>query len=167
MLTVFVVRPWPQSMKALKGQWESVEPNAPMRVVSLEKLRGHGELPRSSHNLTQLLSEVGDDAKIIFVSHRWLRAWQTLAEFDGWFATASEQERALVDEAELRDYYSKGGQAHPDDTKGSKYRLVCAGVEKLAEKLGWTDLSKVHIWLGAWRSCCSVCPSMRAAPVAL
>lgn len=69
-----------QVMKALRRDlWGSVHPDAPMRVVRFSSLEAFGELPRSSDNQTVLLSEK-PDAKIVFISHRWLRPWHTREE---------------------------------------------------------------------------------------
>ena len=50
---------------------------------------------------------------------------------------------------------------HPDDAKGTKHKLICDGMEKLAEHKGW-DIDKVYLWVdfaGAlcfwgFRDCC-------------
>ena len=143
---------FPQSMGALKHQWGSVDPLAPMVVVPLDALEKHGQLPRSNHGLTKKLSELEQDDIVVFISHRWLRPWQSLEEFLKFLQNATPEERALAlaDEDEVREYYSKGGQAHPDDAKGSKHKLVCAGVKQLAVEKGW-PLPKVHVWLGESR----------------
>jgi hypothetical protein len=36
--------------------------------------------------------------------------------------------------------------AHPDDAAGSKHKLICAGIRKLAERKGW-DITNVGLWL--------------------
>jgi hypothetical protein len=37
-------------------------------------------------------------------------------------------------------------RCHPDDSKGTKHRLICKGVENLAKKKGW-NLKKVVLWV--------------------
>ena len=61
---------------------------------------------------------VGDTgvAQIVFISHRWLRP------------------------------DINPSKAHPDDAAGTKHKLICDGMEKLAEDKGW-DLERVYLWV--------------------
>ena len=128
--------------------WGSVDPEAPMRVLRFLEFESFGKLPRSSDKKSVLISEV-PDYKIIFISHRWLRPWQHLEMFLEWYNSkeTSVEECKWADEEGLKEYYSKeGGIAHPDDSKGTKHKLICASVKKLCEEKGW-DVNKVCIWL--------------------
>lgn len=115
-----------QNFKALKEQWRSVDQIlAPMKVVRYSDLNKHGRLPRSSDGLTIPLSEVGQGEHIVFCSHNWKRGDEEQCKSNG---------------------HVWEGAAHPDDEKGTKHRLLCAGVAKLAELKGWS-LDTVYVWL--------------------
>jgi hypothetical protein len=126
---------WWQVVKELKGLYASVLPEAPMRVIAFLDFERFGMIPRSSDTrktqkgaskesdqvsgkLLHLhdVNEVPGDMKLIFISHRWLRP--------------------DVDPA----------KAHPDDAQGSKHKLICAGVRKLAVKKGW-DINCMGLWV--------------------
>lgn len=87
-----------------------------MRVVSFETFQDFGQLPRSNHRKTNELSVVPGDAKLVFISHRWLRP--------------NEDPKV----------------AHPDDEHNSKHKLVCAGIQKLAEQKKW-NTNHIYLWL--------------------
>jgi hypothetical protein len=114
-------------MRELTKLVDDISPDAPMRVVSFQAFKQHGKLPRSSDHVTQLVSLLPGEAKIIFISHRWLRPWHTQQECE-------EQGHAWA------------GMAHPDDQAGSKHALICAAIEKLANKKAW-NLDLVFLWL--------------------
>ncbi len=121
-------------MKDLKSLHASVLPEAPMRIIAFADFERFRMVPRSSDirkrqkwssrdsgkegKLLDMLNvnDVPGDMKLIFISHRWLRP--------------------DVDPA----------KAHPDDAQGSKHKLICAGVRKLAAKKEW-DVKKVGLWL--------------------
>ncbi len=73
------------------------------------------------------VSELPIVAKLVFISHRWLRPWHT----------REECERHGHEWAEM---------PHPDDAAGSKHRLICASIPKLACEMGW-EVSDVYLWL--------------------
>ena len=134
----------------------SIDPRAPLRIIKHATFKGHGRVPRSNDMKTVLLSEAPKDAKvlsrafcdafccvcdavwlltakkigavqIVFISHRWLRPWHTKVECE-----AKGHEWA--------------GMAHPDDAAGTKHKLICDGLEKLAKDKGW-DLDRVYLWI--------------------
>ncbi len=142
---------WWQVVKELKSLYASVLPEAPMRVIDFLDCERFGMIPRSSDTkkrqrrgskesdqdgvvaggkrgewedgkLLRLhdVNEVSRDMKLIFISHRWLRP--------------------DVDPT----------KAHPDDAEGSKHKLICAGVRKLAARKGW------GIKIGLWLDFCGV-----------
>jgi hypothetical protein len=98
-----------------------------MRVVAFETFKEFGKLPRSSDNVTQEASLVPGTAKLIFISHRWLRPWTTQQK--------CEEERHVW-----------AGMAHPDDHAGSKHELICAAIPELARQKAWS-LDEVFLWL--------------------
>ena len=120
--------PLPQVMRVLKKDMVgSIDRRAPMRVVKYTTFKKHGRIPRSSDKLTVKLSEVPDDALLGFISHRWLRPWHTKEECEA-------------------NGHVWWGKAHPDDDAGTKHKLICDGMEKLAETNGW-DIDNVYLWI--------------------
>lgn len=105
----------------------SIDTRTPMLVVDYKTFKKHGRIPRSDDKVTKKLSDVPADAKLVFISHRWLRPWHNKQDCE-------------------KNGHVWGGMAHPDDAKGTKHKLICDGVKKLAEAKRW-DLSKVHIWV--------------------
>jgi hypothetical protein len=69
-----------QVTETLKELCGSVRSEAPMQVVRFNEFEAFGELPRSSDNITELLSAMDDDVIVVFISHRWLRPWHTREE---------------------------------------------------------------------------------------
>lgn len=117
-------------MQELKKIWSTVDKDASMRVISLVDLKALGRLPRSSDGKTVLLEEVPEEAKIVYVSHVWLRPWHTKEDCES-------------------NGHEWAGMAHPDDAKGTKHGLLCRALEALAKKKakqGW-DASKTYVWL--------------------
>jgi hypothetical protein len=115
-------------MQELTNLFDDISEDAPMHVVSFQTFKLHGELPRSSDHLTQPVSLLPGEAKIIFISHRWLRPWHTQHECE-------EQGHPWA------------GMAHPDDQAGSKHALICAAIQKLAEQKAWNLDTQVFLWL--------------------
>jgi hypothetical protein len=120
-------------MKGLKDLYASVLPEAPMLIIRFSDFERFGMIPRSSDTrktredatdvdedgkLLDLLevNHVSADMKLIFISHRWLRPNEDPTK------------------------------AHPDDVEGSKHKLICAGVRKLADRKGW-DINQIGLWL--------------------
>jgi hypothetical protein len=62
-------------MHVLKDLIKSIRKNAPMRVVPWKDFLKFGKLPRSSDRLTVDVTEVEWNAKLVFISHRWLRCF--------------------------------------------------------------------------------------------
>eukprot|EP00873_Tetraselmis_striata_P042815 jgi/Tetstr1/463079/TSEL_008014.t1 len=88
--------------------WSSVDQvAAPMLVVSLDLLERHGRLPRSDDGLATPFLALPVSARVVFVSHRWLRP------------------------------HHDPSCAHPDDANRSKHALLCAGLRQLAARKGW------------------------------
>jgi hypothetical protein len=117
-------------MEVLTRQWGSVNFElSPMVLVAFDRFKAHGRTPRSSDDLAVALEEAvsasGADLRIVFISHNWMRGDEEQCKRNG---------------------HRWDGTAHPDDEKGTKHRLMCAGVERLAGEKGW-DLGKVYIWL--------------------
>jgi hypothetical protein len=123
----------PQVVKCLQDLYASVLPEAPMYIIRFSDFERFGMIPRSSDTtktqgpsndcdqqgkLLHMLqvNDVSEDMKLIFISHRWLRP--------------------DVDPT----------KAHPDDAVGSKHKLICAGVRKLAAKKGW-DVTNLGLWV--------------------
>jgi hypothetical protein len=98
-----------------------------MRVVKFETFKQFGKIPRSTDDLTQEVSMIPGESKIVFISHRWLRPWHT-----------------------KKDCEDKGhkwaGMPHPDDDDGTKHKLISAGMQKLAEQKAW-GLDQVYLWV--------------------
>jgi hypothetical protein len=69
-----------QIIKVLEDLVESIEGEAPLRIVSFSDFQKFGKLPRSSDNLTFEISMATLDMKLVFISHRWLRPWHTKEE---------------------------------------------------------------------------------------
>jgi hypothetical protein len=137
-ITAFHLRVCWQDIHALMKLHGSVKAEAPMHTVQFVDFEHFGKFPRSSDRRTSAcngpdkldffeLKDVFWDEKLIFISHRWLRPWHTQEEC----------------EAQGHEW---AGMAHPDDAAGSKHKLICEGVRKLAEKKGW-DINKVSLWL--------------------
>ncbi len=116
-----------QVVQELKKLFASIKTEAPMLILEFETFKKFEKIPRSSDKLTKDISHFSSDIKIVFISHRWLRPWHS------------------QDECEKQGH-TWAGMAHPDDAAGSKHKLICAGIKKLAEKKGW-DLGKVCLWL--------------------
>jgi hypothetical protein len=127
------VHVWWQVTKELKGLYASVLPEDPMRVIRFSDFAHFGMIPRSSDTrktqrgaknldkegkLLDLLqvNQVPRDMKLIFISHCWL----------------------MPDEDPTK--------AHPDDAQGSKHKLICAGMRRLAVKKEW-DIKKLGLWV--------------------
>ena len=109
-----------------------------MRLVKFADFERFGRIPRSSDRRSSArdaqdkldlmeIEDVSGDEKLVFISHRWLRPWHTREEC----------------EAQGHEW---AGMAHPDDAGGSKHKLICGGVRKLAEEKGW-DIEGVSLWL--------------------
>jgi hypothetical protein len=98
-----------------------------MLVVQFSEFRNFGKLPRSSDKITVNISEVSAERKLVFISHRWLRPWTTQEACEG-------------------QGHEWAGMPHPDDAAGSKHRLICAGIEKLAAEKVW-DVDQIFLWL--------------------
>jgi hypothetical protein len=124
MLTMWCIL---QVIKDLEDLYETIRPEAPMRVVHFSVFENLHELPRSSHRVTVDMREIPGDSKLVFISHRWLRPWTTREE--------CEQNKQQWDDG-----------PHPDDAGKTKYKLLCSGVRKLAEKKEW-DIRSVYLWL--------------------
>jgi len=117
-----------QVMRALKNDMiGSIDLRAPMRVIKYLTFKEHGRIPRSDDKVTKKLSEVPDDAMLGFISHRWFRPWHTKEECEA-------------------NGHVWWGKAHPDDAQGTKHRLICDGMEKLAKAKGW-DIDNVYLWV--------------------
>ena len=109
------------------GLYKDISADAPMRVVRFETFKQCGKLPRSDDKVTQEVSLIPGETKLIFISHRWLRPWHTQQE--------CEQNGSVW-----------AGMAHPDNQHGAKHALICAATQKLAEQKAW-NLHEVHLWL--------------------
>ena len=93
-----------------KQIWETVKQDrAPMVVVSLAAFEAHGRVPRSSDGMATPFLALPSGAKVLFVSHRWLRPSADPAE------------------------------AHPDDAEGTKHRLLCRACREVAARSGWKE----------------------------
>ena len=114
-------------MQELTNLFEEIFADAPMMVISFETFKQHGKLLRSNEKVTKDVSSVLGEAKLIFISHRWLRPWHTQKECE--------------DEG-----HTWAGMAHPDDHLGTKHTLICAAVQRLAEEKKW-NLDQVLLWL--------------------
>ena len=115
-----------ETLRALQQQWNSVaHDNAGMRVVPYGNFKMHEKLPRSSDNKTVALTNLPHGARLVFISHNWMRGDEEQCKRNG--------------------HVWEGG-AHPDDEKATKHRLVCRSVEELARKKGW-KLDEVYVWL--------------------
>jgi len=125
-----------EDMRVLKGSLVgSVDHRAPMRVLQFLTFARHTDedgrqcIPRSTDQITLLLSEVPDDAKLVFVSHHWLRPWRTQEECEG-------------------AGHEWAGHAHPDDDAGTKHKLICDALVKLAKRKGWdSGMKDVYLWI--------------------
>jgi hypothetical protein len=106
----------PQVIKELENLFKKIHVNSPMRVVSFETFQDFGQLPRSSDRKTHEISVLHGNAKLVFISHRWFRP--------------NEDPKI----------------AHPDDEHNSKHKLVCAGIQKLAEQKKW-NIQHMYLWL--------------------
>lgn len=109
------------------GLYKDISADAPMRVIRFETFKQCGKLPRSDDKVTQEVSLIPGETKLIFISHRWLRPWHTQQE--------CEQHGSVW-----------AGMAHPDNQYGAKHALICAATQKLAEQKAW-NLHEVHLWL--------------------
>lgn len=105
-----------QVIQALENLFNGIKTESPMRVVEFATFEKFGKLPRSSDKKTMELVVVPGDAKLVFISHRWLRP------------------------------NADPKIAHPDDDDGTKHKLICAGIQKLAEKKKW-NTHQVYLWL--------------------
>ena len=114
-------------MQELTNLFKDISAKAPMRVVRFETFRRCGKIPRSDNKVTQDVSLIPGEAKIVFISHRWLRPWHTQRECE-------------------EKGHTWAGMAHPDDHLGTKHALICAAIQKLAEQKAW-DLDQVFLWL--------------------
>jgi hypothetical protein len=115
-------------IQELKALVESVDPRAPMLVVGFKEFESFRKLPRSDDDVRRVeVSQLRADAKLVFISHRWLRPWHTREEC----------------EAKGQKWQ---GMPHPDDDMGKKHKLICAGIVKLSEVKGW-NIDKVSVWL--------------------
>jgi len=104
-----------------------IEDIAPFRVVPFKALQEYGKMPRSDSGITRLDSEMPRNMKVAFLSHRWLRPWTTKEE--------TEENGA-----------EWAGAAHPDDEHNTKYHLLVAGIEQVAQERGW-NLDTLAVWL--------------------
>jgi hypothetical protein len=75
---------------------ESIHKDCPMRVVKFLDFQLFGKLPLSDHKMTEEISQLSLDSKMVFVSHRWLRPWKTQEECE-------------------RNGHVWAGNPHPDD----------------------------------------------------
>jgi hypothetical protein len=116
-----------QVIDQLKNLFNSIKKDSPMLVVEFKSFSKFGKLPRSNDKLTKEVSLLPAEHKIVFISHRWLRPWQSKQECE-------------------EQGHEWAGMAHPDDEAASKHKLICAGIAKLAEKKQW-DLNNVCLWL--------------------
>jgi hypothetical protein len=122
-----------------------------MRVVRFSDFERFRKIPRSSHCIfenfkkatAQLphacddhekekidlinVSELSGGDKLIFISHRWLRPWHTKEECE-------------------REGHEWAGKPHPDDAAGSKHRLICQGIRRLAVIKEWR-VEQLCLWL--------------------
>jgi hypothetical protein len=99
-----------------------------MQVVRFSDFEAFGQLPRSSDNLTELLSDMNnEDVFVVFISHRWLRPWHTREEC-------------------VQQGHTWAGMPHPDNAAGDKHALICAGIKRLAQLKEW-NIHKVCLWL--------------------
>lgn len=114
-------------MSTLRELWATVDKDTPMRAVSFEQLEELGHLPRSSDQTAMQLQDIPVQAKIVYISHRWARPWQTMFEC-------------------MKYGHKWAGMAHPDNEEKSKYVLMCKALKALASKNKW-DISKVYVWL--------------------
>ena len=96
-----------------------------MHVISFLGFEQFGKIPRSNDRKTTEISLASGQTKLVFISHRWLRTTRKECEGRG---------------------HKWAGMPHPDDDVGSKHRLVCAGIHKLAKEKGW-DVNNVSLWL--------------------
>jgi hypothetical protein len=97
-----------QVIQELEKLFNGIKAESPMCVVELATFEKFGRLPRSSDKKTIELDVVPSDAKLVFISHRWLRP------------------------------HADAKIAHPDDENASKHMLVCAGIQKLAQEKKWS-----------------------------
>mmetsp|Transcript_9880 Transcript_9880/g.24345 ORF Transcript_9880/g.24345 Transcript_9880/m.24345 type:complete len:1001 (+) Transcript_9880:2-3004(+) len=112
-----------------------VDDRTPMRLVPFLAFAKHagedgrGSIPRSSDGKTVLLSEVPEDANIVFISHRWLRPWRSQRECEA-------------------AGHPWAGHAHPDDAAGTKHGLICDGLVGLAKRKLWhPSMASVFLWI--------------------
>jgi hypothetical protein len=96
-------------MKELERLYRDINADAPMRIVNFDAFQKFGKLPRSSDKKTEEVTMIPAHAKLVFISHSWLRP------------------------------NMDAQTAHPDDAAGSKHALVCAGIKKLAQQKGWSS----------------------------
>jgi hypothetical protein len=101
--------------------------HTPMRVVSFLDFQRFGRLPRSSDRVTQEVSALPSNRNLVYISHRWLRPGPTQEEHES-------------------HGYRWAGHSHPDDEAGSKHKIICAGIQKLAEMKAWS-LNAVYLWI--------------------
>ncbi len=116
-----------QVILALKNLANSILAESSMKIITFTDFEKLGKLPRSCDRKAQDISVASVHTKLVFISHRWLRPWKTREECE-------------------RNKHVWAGMAHPDDNNGAKYRLICAGVRRLAEEKGW-DIHHVGLWL--------------------
>ena len=99
-----------------------------MRLLPFQSLADLGRIPRSHENRTVMLSEIMNDSKIVFISHRWQR-----------------HSRGALDECDTTANVWNG-KPNPDDCSCRKHKLICMGVERLADMKEW-DKTKVFVWI--------------------
>lgn len=80
-----------------------------MVAVPLGAFVRHGRIPRSDDGLALPFLSLPSGARVIFVSHRWLRP------------------------------HADPSMAHPDDADRSKHGLLCGGAAALADAKSWDE----------------------------
>lgn len=105
--------------------WETTQ--EPMMVLQLGAFEAFGMVPRSSDRVAVPFLQLPARAKVVFVSHRWMRPWHTQAE------------------CHAHQHVWAGGP-HPDAADNSKHSTLCQGVKALATQRGW-DPREVYLWM--------------------
>ena len=112
----------------MRKLWGTVNTDlAPLVLVPLSTLDTLTSIPRSNDKVTVRADTLPPGARAVFVSHRWLRPWDT-------------EKECLVNGHEW------AGFPHPDDAKGTKLALIRDGSRKLAKAMGWEE-SQIYCWI--------------------